>query len=150
MTLRQVAPHGPELHSGLALLSRRSRVAFSSCGMSNTATDSAAEGNPLWHRSLQRQTYSASQKCSPGWERFTTRLDVAKLNIMLSSDGLEIGTGSSNSPRSTIQSIVFCTFWRIARNPRVCADLRLRMDPENVSCSAIRRNQAKVIRSRFC
>jgi hypothetical protein len=38
-------------------------------------------------------------------------------------------TGSSNPPfspscsalRSTIQSIVFCTFWRIARNPRVSA-----------------------------
>ena len=60
-------PHGSELHSGLALLSLCSREAFSSCGMSNTATDSAAEGNPLWHRSLQRQTYSASQKCGPGW-----------------------------------------------------------------------------------
>jgi hypothetical protein len=34
---------------------------------------------------------------------------------------------------------------------RACArDLRLRMDPENVSYRAIRRNQAKVIRSRFC
>jgi hypothetical protein len=30
--------------------------------MSNTATDSAAEGNLLWHRSLRRQTYSAPQR----------------------------------------------------------------------------------------
>jgi hypothetical protein len=60
--------------------------------MGNIATDFAAEGNPLWNRSLQRQTYSASQKCGPGWERFTTRLDVAKLNMMLSSESLETGT----------------------------------------------------------
>jgi hypothetical protein len=31
---------------------------------------------------------------------FTTHLDVAKLNIMFSSDGLEIGTGCSGAPRS--------------------------------------------------
>src|SRR4051794_22984686 len=32
--------------------------------------------------------------------RFAVRLDVAKLNLMLSSDCSQIGTGSSNSPRS--------------------------------------------------
>jgi hypothetical protein len=36
-------------------------------------------------------------KCSPGWERFTNRLDVAKLNMRLLLDRLETGTGSSNS-----------------------------------------------------
>jgi hypothetical protein len=35
----------------------------------------------------------ARHKCGPGWERFTTRLDVAKLNMMLSSGSLETGTG---------------------------------------------------------
>src|ERR1700756_4507089 len=49
---------------------------------------------------------TARHKCGPGWEHFTTRLDVAKLNMMLSSGSLETGTGSSNSLRSTIQSVV--------------------------------------------
>ena len=35
---------------------------------------------------------------------------------MLSSDSLETSTGSSNSFRSTIQSIVLCTFRKIPRN----------------------------------
>ena len=47
----------------------------------------------------------ARHKCSPGWERFTTRLDVAKLNMMLSSDSLETGTGSSNSLCSANESL---------------------------------------------
>jgi len=49
----------------------------------------------------------ARHKCSPGWERFTTRLDVAKLNMRLLSDSLESGTGSSYGPSrdaSTCQS----------------------------------------------
>ena len=36
--------------------------------------------------------------------RFTTRLDVTKLNMMLSSGSLETGTGSSNSLRSGNES----------------------------------------------
>jgi hypothetical protein len=36
------------------------------------------------------------------------RLAVANSNLMLSSDSLESGSGSSNLLRSTIQSIVFC------------------------------------------
>src|SRR6516225_7975127 len=47
----------------------------------------------------------ARHKCSPGWARFTTRLDVAKLNMRLLSDSLESGTGSSNSLRSTNESL---------------------------------------------
>jgi hypothetical protein len=47
---------------------------------------------------------TARHKCGPGWERFTTRLDVAKLNMMLSSGSLETGTGSSNSLRSASES----------------------------------------------
>jgi len=39
-----------------------------------------------------------------------TRLSVANYNTTLSSDSLESGTGSSNSLRSTIQSIVLRTF----------------------------------------
>jgi hypothetical protein len=35
------------------------------------------------------------------------RLDVVKLSLMLSSDPSQIGTGSSNSPRSTNESSVF-------------------------------------------
>ena len=38
------------------------------------------------------------------------RLDVAKLNLMLSSDRSQTGTGSSNSPRSILQSLGFDTF----------------------------------------
>jgi len=34
----------------------RSRRAFSSCDMSNTATAPTTDGNPVWHRSFQRQT----------------------------------------------------------------------------------------------
>jgi hypothetical protein len=80
--------------------------------MSNTATDSAAEGNPLWHRSLQRLTYSASQMRSgvgqTGMEFRTMRatcLSVANYNTTLSSDSLETGTGSSNSLRSANESL---------------------------------------------
>jgi hypothetical protein len=36
--------------------------------------------------------------------RFAVRLDVAKLDLMLSSDCSQIGTGSSNSPRSATHS----------------------------------------------
>jgi hypothetical protein len=49
---------------------------------------------------------------------FTTHLDVAKLNIMFSSDGLEIGTGCSNSPRSAKQSSVFGDSLVTARKTR--------------------------------
>ena len=113
-------PHGPELHSGLALLSRRSREAFSSCGMSNTATDSAAEGNPLWHRLLQRQTYSASQM------RSGVGVSISqKLNMMLSSGSLETGTGSSNSLRSATQSRRFRILWRDQRICAVCVGFTL-------------------------
>src|SRR4029077_444955 len=45
--------------------------------------------------------------------------------IMLSSGRSEIGTGSSNSLRSTIQSISFGASRRIARKPRVCARLSI-------------------------
>jgi hypothetical protein len=48
------------------------------------------------------------------------------------------------------RSIVFYTVWRIALIRACARDLRLRMDPEDVSYGAIRRNQAKVIRARFC
>ena len=49
----------------------------------------------------------ARYKCSPGWERFTTRLDVAKLNMRLLSVSLESGTGSSNSLRSVHRFLHF-------------------------------------------
>jgi hypothetical protein len=39
-------------------------------------------------------------------EALCSRLDVAKLNLMLSSDCSQIGTGSSNSPRSASESQV--------------------------------------------
>ena len=72
--------------------------------MSNTATDSAVEGNPLGTVRFNDKP-AARHKCGPGWERFTTRLDVAKLNMMLSSGSLETGTGSSNSLRSGNESL---------------------------------------------
>jgi hypothetical protein len=58
--------------------------------MSNTATTP-----PL--RAIQFGTVryndkpQVRHKCSPGWERFTIRLDVAKLNMRLPSDSLESG-----------------------------------------------------------
>ena len=100
--------------------------------MSNTAT-----APPL--RAIQFGTVrfndkpEARYKCSPRWERFTTRLDGAKLNMRLLSDSSESGTGSSNSLRSTTQSISFRTSLRIVRNPRVCARFSIRTDPENGS-----------------
>jgi hypothetical protein len=39
------------------------------------------------------------------------RLDVAKLNLMLSSDCSQIGTGSSNSPRSANEYLVGTVGW---------------------------------------
>src|SRR5262249_43069614 len=61
----------------------------------------------------------ARHKCGPGWERFTTRLDVAKLNMMLSSGSLETGTGSSNSLRSANESFSVCNSARDDRNTRL-------------------------------
>ena len=50
-------PHGPELPPGLGLSSRRFKESgFLVCDMSNTATAPTTEGNPVRHRSLQRQT----------------------------------------------------------------------------------------------
>ena len=77
----------------------RSRRAFSSCDMSNTATAPTTEGNPVCAVRFNDKP-EARHKCSPAWERFTTRLDVAKLNMRLLSDSLESGTGGSNSLRS--------------------------------------------------
>jgi hypothetical protein len=48
--------------------------------------------------------------------------------LMLSSDCSQIGTGSSNSPRSTIQSVNLGTYRRIARKARVCAASRAQVD----------------------
>jgi hypothetical protein len=48
--------------------------------------------------------------------------------MRLLSDSLESGTGSSNSLRSTTQSISFCIFG-IARNPRVCARFAIARGP---------------------
>jgi hypothetical protein len=45
---------------------------------------------------------------------------VASSNSMLSSDGLETGTGSSNSLLSANQSIHFATFWR---RQKLCAEM---------------------------
>jgi hypothetical protein len=56
-----------------------------------------------------------------------TRLSVANYNTTLSSDSLESGTGSSNSLRSTIQSIR--TSRRIDRNSRVCARFAMKHGP---------------------
>jgi hypothetical protein len=58
-----------------------------------------------------------------------TRLAVANSNMMLSSESLETGTGSSNSLLSTIQSVSFRTSRRIARNPRVCAPFSISHGP---------------------
>ena len=78
-----------------------------------------------------------------------TRLRVANYNKKLSSDSLETGTGSSNSPRSTIQSVLVLlgeTF-----EIRACArDFRLHMDLENGFGGADRGNAARPIRHRFC
>jgi hypothetical protein len=45
------------------------------------------------------------------------RLDVAKLNLMLSSEPLQTGTGSSNSPRSATQSVSFPYILEQAETP---------------------------------
>jgi hypothetical protein len=58
------------------------------------------------------------------------------------------GLDGSIPPLSTIQSVNFCTLGE-SLEIRACArDLRLRV--ENVFYGAIRWNQAKVIRARFC
>ena len=60
----------------------------------------------------------ARHKCGPGWERFTTRLDVAKLNMRLPSDSLESGTSSSNSLGSAKQPVFFVYILEKAETPR--------------------------------
>jgi hypothetical protein len=49
---------------------------------------------------------------------------------------------SQQTAPSTIQSVHFRTFWRIAHNCACACDLRPRMDLENVSC-VIRKGQAR-------
>ena len=67
---------------------------------------------------------------------------------MLSSDCSQIGTGSSNSLRSTIQSIVFLHFLENRpKSARMRGDFRLRTDPENVSYGAIRQKTQPVRRN---
>jgi hypothetical protein len=46
----------------------------------------------------------------------SVRLDVAKINLMLSSECSQIGTGSSNSPRSASQSVRFTYIFGGVRN----------------------------------
>ena len=64
------------------------------CSTGKIGTDSAAEGNPLCHGSLQRQTYSAPHM----------RSGLSELHKMTLSPGsVQTGTGSSNSVRSANQ-----------------------------------------------
>jgi hypothetical protein len=58
------------------------------------------------------------------------RLDVAKLNLMLSSP-LQTGTGSSNSPRSTIQSGMTRVLHLLHQNRRVFVGCTIRRTPES-------------------
>ena len=53
------------------------------------------------------------------------RLDVAKLNLMLSSDCSQIGTGSSNSPRSAKESFSICNSARDDPNTRLRGRFRI-------------------------
>jgi hypothetical protein len=55
-----------------------------------------------------------------GDSAFAVRLDVAKLNLMLSSDCSQIGTGSSNSPRSANESRLYGFSARIGEIARSC------------------------------
>src|SRR5258708_1162692 len=88
------------------LLSQRSREAFS--GMRHTATDSGAgfqrEAAPFWLRRFQRQKLKRARNAVRG-NNALQPVSIAKPSMMLSYDSLETGTGSSNSLRSTIQSL---------------------------------------------
>jgi hypothetical protein len=53
--------------------------------------------------------------------RFAVRLDVANLHLMLSSECSQIGTGSSNSPRSANESPIS---WADSLNMQKIADVR--------------------------
>jgi len=53
--------------------------------------------------------------------------------------------GSHRTASSSIQSLYFRTFWRIAHNPCVRARLEMRIDPESVSCGDNRKNPAHSI-----
>src|ERR1700756_247927 len=66
------------------------------------------------------------------------RLDVAKLNLMLSSDCSQIGTGSSNSPRSANESAFFAYNLEMAENLRVTRRRAVDGEPESASLRAIR------------
>jgi hypothetical protein len=121
-----------------------------------SATPSASAGRPCAAQGIARAMLD-SRRCAPAVpnpcsrlrdardfpSHFAVRLDVAKLDLMLSFDRSQIGTGSSNSPRSTIQSVGFRIVRRIAQNRAHARDLRLRSDPENGSGGADRRKHGK-------
>jgi hypothetical protein len=117
-------------NAGSALLSQRSREAFS--GMCHTATDSAAgfqrEAAPFWLRRFQRQKLKRARNAVRG-NNASQPVSIAKPSMMLSYDSLETGTGSSNSLRSTIQSLSFRTSRIIDRNPPVCARFAIGSGP---------------------
>jgi hypothetical protein len=75
----------------------------------HTATDSAAgfrrEAAPFWLRRFQRQKLKRARNAVRG-NNASQPVSIAKPSMMLSYDSLE--TGSSNSLRSTIQSVSFC------------------------------------------
>ena len=76
----------------------------------------AAESVAVWRMPEKASLERCDSSAEPALVFRTikaTRLSVANYNTTLSSESLETGTGSSNSLRSTIQSISSCTSWRI-------------------------------------
>ena len=103
---RRVALIVRNTNVGSALLSQRSRESFS--GMRHTATDSAAgfqrEAAPFWLRRFQQQKLKGARNAERGINA-SQPVSIAKPSMMLSYDRLETGTGSSNSLRSTNESL---------------------------------------------
>jgi hypothetical protein len=72
-------------------------------------------------------TVQADQAFEPSGDPILRR--VPDPDIMLSSGCSQTGTDSSNSPRSTIQSLSFRTSRIIDRNPPVCARFAIGSGP---------------------
>ena len=82
----------------------------------------AAESVAVWRMPEKASLERCDSSAEPALVFRTlkaTRLSVANYNTTVSSESLETGTGSSNSPRSTIES-AFPPCWREQRVSRIC------------------------------
>src|SRR5260370_31471767 len=127
--LRRVALIVRNSNAGSALLSQRSREAFSSCACATPRLilqlGSKEEAAPFGLRRFQRQKPTHQKR--GGGNDASQSVSIAKPSMVLSYESLETSTGSSNSLRSTIQSVSSCPYRRIAGKARMRGNLWRRL-----------------------